>query len=57
MDTRTGEIFRDKQAALDALNIRGVKPKEAEKRLVQGTRPTLRKLRKMIRKQYRKRRK
>lgn len=45
MDTRNGDIYKSKEEAIRA----GV----PEKRLVQGSLPTLRKLRKMIRKQSR----
>jgi len=50
MDTNTGKIYSDIVRAFADLRAKGVPEKEIENRLIQGTKPTLRKLRKMIRK-------
>ena len=57
MDTRTGRIYATFDEGMTDLKARGVSAKEARQRLIQGTRPTLRKLHKMIRKQVRRERK
>ena len=51
MDTKTGQIYPDRKTALNDLIGKGVPKKQAERRIIEGSMPTLRKLRKMIRKQ------
>jgi hypothetical protein len=53
MDTDTGKIYKDMESAFADMRAKGIPEKEAKKRLIYGTMPTLRKLRKMIRKQMR----
>lgn len=53
MDTRTGQIYSSKDIALEDLATKGVSRVQADKRLVTGSLPSLRKLRKLIHKQLR----
>jgi hypothetical protein len=50
MDTSTGKIYPNRERAEADLRSKGVPEKEINNRLIQGTKPTLRKLRKIIRK-------
>jgi hypothetical protein len=52
MDIGTGKIYPDRETAEEDMRAKGVPEKEINKRLIQGTRPTLRKLRKLIRSQW-----
>ena len=51
MDIKTGKIYPDFDTAKAKLQKDGVPEREIEDRLIQGTKHTLRKLRKMIRAQ------
>ena len=53
MDTRTGQIYPSKDAGMKDLIAKGVAKADAERRLVTGPLPSLRKLRKRIHKQMR----
>ena len=52
MDIKTGLIYPSLDEAERDLRLRGVPEGAIRARLITGTKPTLRKLRKMIRKQH-----
>ena len=51
MDIVTGKVYQNLEIAKEDLRAKGVPEKEIDNRLIQGSMPTLRKLRKMIRAQ------
>lgn len=52
MDTETGKIYPDIETAKDDLRKLGVPEDKIDDRLIQGTKSTLRKIRKVLKKQW-----